>query len=74
MHGYFLRELKITPAKYIDHLRIDNACRYLIETQLSLDEIGERCGTRNAENLRRLFLKVLETTPTQYRKSFSSSF
>lgn len=69
----FVRELNITPAKYIDRLRVDRACQHLVETQLSLDEIAERCGIRNADNLRRLFIKVLETTPTQYRKSFMSA-
>lgn len=66
----FVRELKITPAKYIDYLRIENACQYLTETQLSLDEIAELCGLRNAESLRRLFLKILDTTPAQYRRNF----
>lgn len=69
----FARELKVTPAKYITRLRLDNACRYLIETQLSLDEIASRCGMKTGENLRRLFIGSFETTPTQYRKSFQSS-
>lgn len=70
----FVRELNITPLKYIDRLRVENACQYLVETQNSLDEIGERCGVKNSENLRRLFLKVLDTTPTHYRKNFNSVF
>lgn len=69
----FVRELNITPAKYIDRLRVENASQYLIETQLSLDKIGELCGVKNADNLRRLFIKVLDTTPTQYKKNFNST-
>lgn len=69
----FARELKITPAKYIDRLRVEIACQHLVETNFSLDEISDRCGARNADNLRRLFIKVLDTTPSQYRKSFSSA-
>ena len=69
----FAREMNITPAKYIDRLRIDRASQYLVESQYSFDQIGERCGVRNADNLRRLFLKVLETTPSAYRRSFAST-
>ncbi|WP_321478548.1 GlxA family transcriptional regulator [uncultured Bacteroides sp.] len=70
----FARDLHITPAKYIDKLRVDNACQYLLETQLSLDEIASRCGLKNTDNMRRQFLKILDTTPAQYRRSFISSF
>lgn len=69
----FVRELRVTPAKYINKLRVENACQHLIETQLSLDEIALYCGLKNAENLRRQFINILEVTPAQYRKSFQSA-
>ncbi|MBK5722433.1 helix-turn-helix domain-containing protein [Dysgonomonas sp. Marseille-P4677] len=69
----FVRELHITPAKYINRLRVDYACRYLIDTEMSLDEIAVECGLKNAENLRRQFLNILEVTPSQYKKSFRTS-
>lgn len=70
----FVRELRITPAKYINRLRVDNACQHLIETQMSLDEIADYCGLKTAENLRRHFLSLLEISPAQYRKNFQSSW
>lgn len=70
----FVRELRVTPAKYINKLRLDNACQHLIETELSLDEIAFYCGLKTAENLRRQFISLLEVSPAQYRKSFQSSF
>lgn len=69
----FAREFRITPAKYINRLRVNYACQYLIDTEMSLDEIATECGLKNAENLRRLFLSILEVTPSQYRKSFQTS-
>ena len=69
----FARELQITPAKFINKLRVENACQYLIETQLSIDEIAQICGLKSGENLRRQFLILMEITPAQYRKSFQSS-
>lgn len=70
----FARELRVTPAKYINKLRIDNVCQHLIETELSLDEIADHCGLKTVENLRRQFIGLLGVTPFQYRKTFQSSW
>lgn len=69
----FVRELRVTPAKFINKLRIENACQHLIDTQFSLDEIASYCGLKTAENLRRQFISFMEITPAQYRKGFQSS-
>lgn len=69
----FVRELRVTPAKYINRLRVNYACQYLIDTEMSQDEVAIRCGLKNAENLRRQFLKILEVTPAQYKRSFQTS-
>ena len=69
----FLRETGITPAKYIEKLRLETARRRLEETRLTLDEISNECGVGNADGLRRLFLRHLKTTPSDYRKSFSTA-
>jgi transcriptional regulator GlxA family with amidase domain len=70
----FLRETGITPAKYIEKIRLETARRRLEETRLTIDEISNECGIGNADGLRRLFLRHLKTTPSDYRKSFSSAF
>lgn len=70
----FLRESGITPAKYIEKLRLETARRRLEETRLSLDEISNECGVGSAEALRRLFLRHMKTTPSDYRRSFSTAF
>ncbi len=49
----FARELKITPAKYIEKLRIETASRFLEETYLNIDEIAVMCGLKSSENMRR---------------------
>lgn len=69
----FVRELRVTPAKFINKLRVENASQHLIETQLSIDEIAYHCGLKTGENLHRQFLNFLEVSPAQYRKSFQSS-
>lgn len=69
----FLRETGITPAKYIEKLRLETARRRLEETRLTLDEISTECGVGNADGLRRLFLRHMKTTPSDYRKSFATA-
>jgi len=69
----FAREMGVTPAKYIEKLRLEAACRYLVEKQWTLDEVSFHCGLKNSENMRRLFLKCYEITPTQYRRNFKTS-
>ena len=70
----FLRETGITPAKYIEKLRLETARRRLEESRLTLDEISSECGIGNADSLRRLFLRHMRTTPSDYRKSFGTAF
>lgn len=69
----FLRETGITPAKYIEKLRLETARRRLEETQLTLEEISNECGVGNADALRRLFLRHMRTTPSDYRRSFATA-
>lgn len=70
----FVRETGTTPARYIDKLRIETACRYLVETQLSLKEIAESCGLKSIDHMRRTFVKYLELTPSEYRRNFKTAF
>lgn len=70
----FVRELHITPIKYIEKLRLETACRYLTETHLTIDEIANLCGLKNSINMKRLFYRTFETSPSLYRRNFNSSF
>jgi transcriptional regulator GlxA family with amidase domain len=70
----FLRESGITPAKYIEKLRLETARRRLEETKLTLDEISSECGVGSADALRRLFIRHMKTTPSDYRRSFGTAF
>jgi transcriptional regulator GlxA family with amidase domain len=69
----FMRETGVTPAKYIEKLRVESARRRLEESQLTLEEISDECGVGNADALRRLFLRHMKTTPSDYRRNFGSA-
>jgi transcriptional regulator GlxA family with amidase domain len=66
----FVRTLGMTPAKYIEEVRVDAARRLLGQTSSDLDEIARRCGFGCADSMRRVFVRTLHVTPTVYRLHF----
>jgi transcriptional regulator GlxA family with amidase domain len=66
----FLRETGMTPARYLDQLRLEQAIRLLEETGRSLEAIAQECGYTSAERLRRAFHRAMGITPLVYRERF----
>jgi transcriptional regulator GlxA family with amidase domain len=60
-----------TPARAIERLRVQGAQHLLSETRLPVKRISQRCGFGSEETMRRSFLRVLETTPQDYRARFT---
>lgn len=60
-----------TPAAWLARQRIIQAQRMLERTDLGLDAIADECGFGSAAVLRQNFARVLDTTPTAYRATFS---
>jgi transcriptional regulator GlxA family with amidase domain len=60
-----------TPAKTVEAMRIEAACRSLEETELPLKTIAEMTGHGDEQNLRRVFHRQLGISPVQYRQRFS---
>lgn len=68
----FRRELRTTPARYVEAIRVE-AARHLLETTTSnLDAIARRCGFGTAETLRRAFHRTVGVAPGAYRDRFST--
>jgi transcriptional regulator GlxA family with amidase domain len=66
----FVREFGITPAKYVEELRLEAARRQLEVAGKSLKEVALSCGFSSAETMRRAFLSMLQITPGAYRNRF----
>lgn len=66
----FVRELGVTPARYVERLRIEAARNYLERTDKGLEEIATACGFGSAELMRRAFHRSLGITPGRYRDHF----
>ncbi|MBC7367479.1 MAG: DJ-1/PfpI family protein [Undibacterium sp.] len=60
-----------TPAKTVEAMRLEAACRALEETSLPLKAIVATTGYAEEQNLRRVFLRKFGVTPSQYRGRFS---
>lgn len=69
----FLKESGMTPGKFLEKMRLDQAKNLLEYTDMSLELIAEKCGFGSVVSLRRLFFKYLSLSPAQYRKSFKST-
>jgi transcriptional regulator GlxA family with amidase domain len=67
----FKAEHGATPAAWLARQRIIQAQRLLERTDFGLDRIAAECGFGSAAVLRQNFSRVLGTTPTAYRATFS---
>jgi transcriptional regulator GlxA family with amidase domain len=66
----FKKELGVTPAKFIEHLRLRQA-RMLLENKVSaLKSVANQCGFKSEEQMRRAFQRELCVTPQEYRTRF----
>ena len=61
-----------TPAKTVEAMRLEAACRALEETDLPLKSIAVSAGYIEEQNLRRVFQRQLGVSPTEYRNRFSA--
>jgi transcriptional regulator GlxA family with amidase domain len=59
-----------TPLQWVLAARMDDARHLLEATDVSVDEVAERCGFGTTLNLRTHFRRRLDTTPTAYRRNF----
>ncbi|CNG76075.1 transcriptional activator FtrA [Yersinia kristensenii] len=68
----FTRETGLTPAKYIEEVRLNAARQHLEQTTNSIEQIAVVTGFGRGLNLRRVFERNLQLTPTEYREHFHS--
>ena len=59
-----------SPLGYIQHLRVERAKALLEATQLSFDEVVERCGYSDVPSFRKLFKRETSMTPMDYREKY----
>jgi len=65
---YFKRLTNTTPMSFLAGLRIAKARSLLLNTRLSVSEIGERVGFPDANYFTRTFKMHASVIPTQFRR------
>ena len=66
----FTQEMKTTPAKFVERLRVEAARRRLEESQNSMEAIASDCGFGNVNSMRNVFQRTLKIPPGHYRRHF----
>jgi len=66
----FTKEMKTTPAKFVERLRVEAARRRLEESHNSMETIADECGFGNVNSMRNVFQRTLKIAPGQYRRHF----
>lgn len=67
----FREETGYTPMQWVMRARVDVAREMLENTDRSVDEIAAAVGLGTGANLRQFFRRVLGTTPSEYRRTFT---
>jgi len=68
----FRAETGVTPARYVERVRLEAARRRLEDTGEPIAHIAASCGFGTAETMRRVFIRSLEVAPAEYRRRFHS--
>lgn len=66
----FRAETGLTPARYVERVRLEAARRRLEEGSEPIAAVAGACGFGTAETMRRAFLRALEVGPAEYRRRF----
>jgi transcriptional regulator GlxA family with amidase domain len=67
---FFRREVGLTPAAYVEELRVERARQLLEEGEDAVDLVSARCGFGTPETMRRAFARRVGASPAQYRARF----
>ncbi|GAA5059064.1 DJ-1/PfpI family protein [Thermocatellispora tengchongensis] len=69
----FLRELHVTPGRFVRRARTEAAAHLLATTSLPMASIAVRCGFGTAETLRQAFADIYGVSPSHYRLTQASA-
>ncbi|MDG4863230.1 GlxA family transcriptional regulator [Streptomyces sp. T-3] len=66
----FQAETGMTPGKYVERVRLEQARRLLEDSTDGVEGISRSCGYGTPEAMRRAFVKTLGAAPAEYRRRF----
>jgi transcriptional regulator GlxA family with amidase domain len=69
----FLAETGTSPLRWLTTQRLATARELLEDGTFTVEEVARRCGLGSTDNLRLYFRRELRTTPSAYRRAFSTA-
>jgi transcriptional regulator GlxA family with amidase domain len=69
----FKAETGLTPAAYVERLRVERARLWLESSTTPIETIAAQCGFGSVETLRRSFARRLGVSPSAYRSRFRAA-
>lgn len=69
----FHSEKGITPARFVERLRVEAAARMLVESEAGLKEVATACGFGSADSMSRSFQRVVGAPPREFAKSTATT-
>jgi transcriptional regulator GlxA family with amidase domain len=72
MRRVFAQQTNMTPARFVERVRVEAARELLEGDGLSIEAIASRSGFGSSETMRRAFLRVIGIGPSDYRERFST--
>lgn len=71
--NYFKKSCKKTYIQFLNEIRIDYACRCLIDSDHTILNICYESGYNTLANFNKQFMTIKKTTPSQFRKNYEES-
>ena len=71
MMSWTRRETAMTPAAYVEELRVERARQLLEQSGEQIELISARCGFGTPETMRRAFARRVGVPPADYRSRFA---
>lgn len=66
----FKQQTGLTPQTFIRKIRIENACRLLHHTELTINRIADECGFSDRYYFTKVFTELTDVSPGLYRRKF----
>ncbi len=71
---FFKKRTSRSFVEYVNEVRIGKATKMLMETTHGVSEICFQCGFNNLSNFNKIFKKITQKTPSEYRNSLHQTF
>jgi transcriptional regulator GlxA family with amidase domain len=69
----FVREVGMTPGRFVERVRVESARRFLEETSRGVPDVATACGFGSQEAMRVAFRRALGVSPKGYRSRFCTT-